>query len=190
MALTGSTAAVDDHVAELGSGTDPAPVEPAAEDQAAADAGPERDHDHVRGAAAGSGLPFGERRAVGVVVDRSRKPERLGRPSADVNAGQRDVHGEDGCPGALVDRRRNADPHGGDRLVAHRLDGVRQPAEQRLGRVDRRRPALRANDRPVPLDDADVDLRPAHVDADRALCLHAADDSSPQVAACAPSAHG
>ena len=41
--------------------------------------------------------------------------------------------------------------------------------EQRIGGLDRRRPPLDADDRPVPLDHADNDLRPTDVHADRPL---------------------
>ena len=68
--------------------------------------------------------------------------------------------------------RRDADPHGGDAVVAHRFDRGREAGEQRIGGLDRRRPPLDADDRPVPLDHADNDLRPTHVHADRPLHGH------------------
>lgn len=71
MTLAERPVRVDDHVPGLRAGADPAAVEPPVEDQAAADAGAERDHHHVCRPAPGAGLPLRERGAVGVVVDRS-----------------------------------------------------------------------------------------------------------------------
>ena len=62
-----------DDVAELG----PAAVERAVEHDAAADAGAEREHDEVVGAAARAEPPLGERGGVRVVLDRRRHAEAL-----------------------------------------------------------------------------------------------------------------
>ena len=85
---------------------------------------------------------------------------------------ERDVHGEDSSSRALVDRGGNPDPHGGHAVVADGRDRLREAGQQGIGGLDGRRPALDADDRPVALDDADDDLRPADVDADRALRGH------------------
>ena len=63
---------VDDHVAELAGEPVGADDQPAGGDDAAADAGAERDHHQVVDAAPGADGPLGERRARGVVADRDR----------------------------------------------------------------------------------------------------------------------
>src|SRR5581483_2111401 len=64
-------------VAELRAGADRAAVRPSAENQAAADAGAERDHDHVACALTGAGAPLGDGGGVAVVVERDRQAEPL-----------------------------------------------------------------------------------------------------------------
>ena len=93
-------------------------------------------------------------------------------PLAKRNARERDVHGEDGCAFALVDRRRDADAYGSDAVVAKRVDDLRETFEERLGGLDRRLAPLRPDDGAVALDDPRKDLRAADVDADGALGAH------------------
>ena len=57
-------------------------------------------------------------------------------------------------------------------VVAKRVDDLRETFEERLGRLDRRLPPLRAEDGAVALDDPREDLRAADVDADGALGRH------------------
>jgi hypothetical protein len=67
-----NSAVIEDHVAQLGAGSDRAAVGPAVEDQPAADPGSERQQHHVRRPPACSKPPLGNRGAVRVVVDRNR----------------------------------------------------------------------------------------------------------------------
>ena len=68
---------VDDHVPELAGEAVGAVLQRTAGDQAAADAGAERDEDDVVDARRRAEPPLGERRAGGVVVDRDVASEAL-----------------------------------------------------------------------------------------------------------------
>ena len=70
-ALAGLAVLDDHHVPDLG----PAAVELAVEDEAAADAGAEREQDEVAGAAAGAVHELGERGGAAVVDQRDAQPE-------------------------------------------------------------------------------------------------------------------
>ncbi len=66
-------------------------VELAAEDQAAADPGPERHHDRLAGALGGAGAVLGDGGRVAVVVDEHRQPEPLGHHVGEGDVGERQV---------------------------------------------------------------------------------------------------
>src|SRR4051794_9293646 len=83
MALTG-TAVVDDHgVTQFDAAAVGAPERAAVRDDAAAEAGAEREHDEVVDAAPGAGTPLRDRRGVRVVVEAGGKPEPLGHVIAE-----------------------------------------------------------------------------------------------------------
>jgi hypothetical protein len=62
-------------------------VQAAVGDDAASDAGPERDHHHVVHAASGAALPLGERRARGVVADGDGTTDARPEAAGDVELG-------------------------------------------------------------------------------------------------------
>ena len=108
---------LEHHVAELGRGAARSAVEPAAEDQPAADTRAEGQHDHVLRAAAGADRPLGHRSGIRVVVDRDRQPQVLLGSLSQRDALERNVNREDRRAFALVDRRRDADADGGHAVV-------------------------------------------------------------------------
>src|SRR5205085_2510723 len=132
-------------VAELGARADGAAVGPAVEDQPAADARAQREHHHVSRSATGAVGPFRERGGIRVVVDPDRKPEAVAHPGAQVEVGERDVYGDHGLPGSLVDRRGESEADRGDAVVEHLADGLLDTAQELVLRFERRRrlaPAL------------------------------------------------
>ena len=144
------------------------------EDQPAADAGAEREHEHVARAA----CP--RRRATRRSRRRSRRCRS--RPAAPNRSPIRSRSGDvgragcspsrDAVPVALVDLRRNAEAERGDVVVARaRRSSSRSPSSDVLLRRDRRRRLAVALDRAVAVDEAGEDLRPAEVDADDAVRL-------------------
>ena len=73
--------------------------DPAAEDDAAPDAGAEVDHDEVALAASGTEAVLGPRGGVGVVVDEGRERDALGERLAERLVAPREVRGgHDGGP--------------------------------------------------------------------------------------------
>ena len=156
----------DDHVAELRAGADRASVGAPAEDQSAADARAEREHDHVGRAAAGSGAPLRDRRRVAVVVDRHGQRQPLAHHVSERHVDERDVHRPDRRPGSLVDPRRDAEADRDDALVEQLADRGLEPVEELVLRFERGRVLAVRGDRPVAADDAGEDLRPADVDTD------------------------
>ena len=112
VALTGAAAGLaavrEHHVAELSRRADRTAIHLPVEDEPAADARAEGEHHHVARSASGADLPLGERRRVRVVVDPDRQREPLAHPVAEVEIGERNVHGRDRPARALVDRRREA----------------------------------------------------------------------------------
>ena len=78
----------DDDVPELG----PAAVEVVVDDDAAADARPERQHDQVRHAPPGPETPLGECRGIAVVLDAGRQAVALARAVREVHVVEREVH--------------------------------------------------------------------------------------------------
>ena len=167
-AAAAEDAVVDDHdVAELGAGADRAAVRPAAEDQPAADPGAEREHDHVASSRAR------RRRATRRSPPRSRRCRSpTGRPSRSriTSRSGTSTSGMFTEPiaiaGPLVDPRRDAEADRDDALVEQLAHGGLEAVEQRLLGVERRRVLAVREHRPVALDDAGEDLRPADVDAD------------------------
>jgi polyisoprenyl-teichoic acid--peptidoglycan teichoic acid transferase len=153
------------HVTELC----PAAKRPPVEDDAAADAGPEREHDHVPAATPGADAPFGERGCVRVVLDPYGKTEPLAQPLAKPNVRERDVGRALGNSLALVNSRRHSNPEGLDAVVEYFLDRRVERCQKVLLRGDRRRALVLALHRTRASDDACGDLRAAEVDADDAL---------------------
>ena len=165
----------DHHVAELGAGPDPAAVGAPAEDQPAADAGAEREHDHVARA------PPGAARATRRSRLRSRRcrsatgsPNRARHRVAERHARRA------GCSPSRARRRSRwsicdgmpkptAATLSSEQLARPRLE----PVEKRVLDSDRRR-RLSCGARPCPsrVDEAGEDLRPADVDTDDAGCGH------------------
>ena len=171
VALARRAVDVDDDVAELGAGAGRAAVELAAEDQPAADPGPDRQHDHVGASRAGAEAVLGERRDVGVVVDEDRQPEALADQVADRDVDDRQVDGADRDPALAVDRARDPEPDrrglrtGVDRASRISASSSSSSSLERAAEGARRWPGW--STRCVGVDHADEHLRPAEVDADR-----------------------
>ena len=124
-ALARDAVELDHGVPELG----PAAVEPAAEDDAAAAARAERQHDHRLRAAAGARAVLGERGDVRVVLEVDRKPEPPRHQTGKVDACERDVHRADDL--AALEPRRHAEA---DRARCRRRGGPAPPSRaQRSG---------------------------------------------------------
>ena len=102
------------------------------EDEPAADARAEGEHHHVARSASGADLPLGERRRVRVVVDPDREREALPHPVAEVEIGERNVHGRDRPARALVDRRGEPEADRDHTVSAQLLDHFVQAGEQIL----------------------------------------------------------
>ena len=112
----------DDRVAELGGGAGRAAHDAPADDDAAADAGADREHHEVaRDEPPVVVIGLGERGAGRVVVDVHRHAEPLAQHGAQRDVLQRDVHRGADPPGRPVDDRRHRDADGG--RVAGRADG-------------------------------------------------------------------
>ena len=162
-------ALLDDHdVPELR----PAAEEPAADHDAAADAGAEGQHHHVVEVAARAEGELAERRDVRVVVDADRDLEAPLHLVAESHLADRDVDRAEDDAGAMVDARRHAEADGLDvrrEDLAHRC--LERVEERRLRRRRRRMLDSRA-DTSVGLDDTREDLRAAEVDADDAVARH------------------
>jgi hypothetical protein len=169
-AVAGARFAVGDdhHVPELG----PSAVQRAVDDDAAADAGPEREHDEGVHVATCPEPEFGVRGRVGVVVDADRHLEAFFHLVTEADLGDRDVHGAHHDARPLVDACGHAEAHSSDlghRQAGDELGNLVQ--QRRLGRVVRG--ALdRLVDVPLLVDDARQHLGPADVDTDDAICLH------------------
>ena len=78
---------------------DPAAVQAPAEYEPAADAGPDREHRDVRGAARRARARLGPDGAVGVVVHLDRQPQPLGHEVGEVQVDERQVDRLDRDPG-------------------------------------------------------------------------------------------
>ena len=120
VALAGRAVDLDHHVAELGAGAGGAAVDLAAEDQAAADPGADRQHHRVFGAARGAVEMLGEGGDVGVVVDEDRQAGALADEVADRQVVDRQVDRGDRDAAVVVDRRRDAEADRGDARAAPR----------------------------------------------------------------------
>ena len=159
---------VDRDVAELAGRADGAAVEAAVEDQAAADPGAEREHDHVL-------RTRGPRRAG------ARRPQRrfrrsrssTGTPKRAWSRSRRSTPASGmftevtARPGALVDRRRNADAERAKPL-ARRAASMTRSSCARTDSSPARSvgSTVRLNDRPVAVHEPGGQLRPAQVDRD------------------------
>jgi hypothetical protein len=172
--LAWRTVHVDHDVAEFGGQPGRAAVEPAAEQEAAADPRPERHEEGVLGAARGAEQVLGEQRDVRVVVDVHGQPEPLAHQVPERHASERQVRRPQRPPAALLDER--GDPEA-DRLHvrrgrAHLLDGVDEDVE-RLPAIAAAPPAMH----PMVHHEAAVhhaaeELRATGVDPDNAPWRH------------------
>ena len=151
---------------ELDAGAGRAAKGPAVEDHSSAAAGAEREHDDVGGAARGPRPPLADACRIRVVVETDGQGVHVAHAVAQVDVGERRVHGGEDAARALVDGRRDAEADGDDRIVAQlRDDGVELGEQLVLG--GRGRALVAAHDLALARDDAGEDLRPAEVDADR-----------------------
>ena len=129
VALAARAVDLDHDVPSSAPRPDGAAVQLAAENQAAADAGPERQHHRLAGAARCAGPVLGQHRQVGIVVDEYGQPEPFGHDVAERHAPQREVGRADRDAGALVDQRRDPEADrldlaaGGFAQFFHRLYG-------------------------------------------------------------------
>ena len=144
---------LDDDVPELG----PAAEEAAVDDDAAADAGAEREHHEVLRAAPGAAAPLGERGGARVVLDPDREPEALARPRDEIDVVEREVHRAQDAPRAALEVRRDAVADRGDALVEERLDGLVQSREHAFLR------SVRARDLALCVDSPSRSTRPERI---------------------------
>src|SRR5262245_5459427 len=137
--LAGRPTVLDDDMAELGRAARRTSVRAAVQYQPSAYSRAEREHDEVVGAAPHADRPFGDRRGIAVVVELDGKREAIRDALADGHAGERDVHGRERRPGALVDHGGKAETHGGHAvpLVEERRDGTLEARKE--GRLRGRR---------------------------------------------------
>ena len=132
----------DHHVPELGPGAE----ELAVEDDAAADAGPERQRHEVGRAATRAELELGEGRAARVVLDLDRQVEPPLHLLGEVDVAERDVDGAEREPGRVVDPRRDPEADRVDAVERQRPHDVGELVEQRLLRGRHRRALDRLED--------------------------------------------
>jgi hypothetical protein len=160
------------HVPELRACSRRAAIWLAAEDEAAADARAERQHDHVRDTPPGARLPFADRRRVRVVVEADRQAAALAHPLPQRKVGERDVHGADDAPSHLIDRRGDTEAEGDDAVLAELVDGGVQLRDDCVLRARVRRPLVSPQDLTLAVDEACEDLRAANVDSNGEGCIH------------------
>ena len=165
----GAAVELDHDVPELGGGADGAAVGAAVEDQPAADAGAEREHDHVLRPAAGADLPFGDRGRVRVVVDARpvrEKRSRTGRGTARPASGM--FTDWTAWPGPLVDRRGQAEAEGAAprRRAPTRRGSSSAASSVLLGGRSASAPRAGADDVRRGSTSSAQQLRAAHVDPD------------------------
>ena len=118
---------VNDHVAELATGADRAPVGLAAQDESASDSGADRHDDGLAEPARRTGPVLGQSGGIAVVVDEHGKTETLGHQIGEGNVEQRQVDGHHRDPRALVDQAGNAKAdrlHLGPSRLTDLLDGI------------------------------------------------------------------
>jgi hypothetical protein len=167
-ALARRTADQDDDVPELG----PAAVEPVVQHDAAADPGPEREHDEVLEPLPGPELPFGERGGIRVVLDADRETEPRADMTPQVEVVERQVRRAQDPAGPPVEVRRNPEADAADAVVDQRLDcRVERLQHVLLGGAGAVH-AIPGEHVSVAVDDAGEDLRPAHVDPDHERSAH------------------
>src|SRR5215470_2732501 len=170
--LTGPAVVDDDYVPELYTDAVTAAERLAAGDDAAADAGPEREHDQIVLASPGADLPLADRSRVRVVFEPDRDAEPLVHPIAQGCILERQIHGANDEAFLLVDRRRRADTHRRDRVVDQLGHGGLQLGEYAVLRVLRGRTFVPTDDAAVAGDDPGEDLRAPEVHSDRMARLH------------------
>ncbi len=163
------------HVAELAAHAPAAPVDGAAEDEAAADAGADGDGDEVALAPAGAEAELAPGHRVGVVLHHDGQAGHLGEPALERLLAPGEVGGEADDAAGLVDEPGGADADGLDLvLVGQFLDRLGHGLGD-LGRVvGRGRLQETLDDQPVGVDDARRDLGAADVDTDgqrHVVCL-------------------
>ena len=129
---------VDDDVAELGRRAALAVHEAPIDEQAPADARPERQHDRVTRSARLAQPRLREQRRVAVVVDRDRQAEALGQHVAHRDAVQRQVVGVERHARRRVDETGDPEPDREDRRgrgLARLLDRLDELVDERAGVV-------------------------------------------------------
>ena len=168
--LTGSPTGDDHDVPELG----PTPVEAIVDDEAAADAGSESEHDQVCRLPPRPEPPFGERRGIAVVLDAGRQGVALASAIGEVDRVQREVRRSQGDAGATIDVEGHAVPDRSRAIDEQVLDNAVDRGQHLLLRSVRGRDLDRAPDRAVARDEAGKNLRSAEVDSDNAFFMHRA----------------
>ena len=109
VALARRAVLVDHHVPELAAVAGRTVVELPVEHDPAADAGPEREHDHVVAPLPGPDPGLGQARHVGVVVDLHGQVQPRGHLGDERNVGDGHVDRVGDPPAALIDLRRQAE---------------------------------------------------------------------------------
>ncbi len=171
-ALTGWPVEVDGHVAELAGAPCETAVKLSVQDQPTADAGAERQHQHVVAPAPRPEHVLGHGSGVRVVLDRHRQPDPFGDPVAQVDPFERDVHRGLRTARALVDQRRESQSDA-DHVVAHELlDGDLDLGQHRVLVRGVGGPDLPFDDYALTVDQPGEELRPAEVHPDDVLVCH------------------
>ena len=176
VALARRAVDVDDHVPHLGARAGPPAVQPPAQHEPAADAGPDREQRDVGAAARRAGASLRPDRAVGVVVDLDRQPEPLGHHLAELQIGEREVDRLHRDAGPAVERA--GDPEAdGLYLPVNRLASLLNRVDRRVEQrslVDPEDLAARSvvNGEPLRIDRSRQELGPAQIDADHAAGRH------------------
>ena len=110
----------DHHVPELCVRTE----EPAAGDDAAADAGAQREQEQVAHSAPRAEPVLCERGATRIVLDLDRQADAVVHPVAERNVAQRDVHRAERHPALVVDPRRDAEADSRDAVLRQRENAL------------------------------------------------------------------
>ncbi len=170
VSLAWLAAGENDHVPELR----PTAIEPVVQNDATADAGTQRQHDHVGRVPPRSEPPFGERGRIPVVLDPGGQAVTAPGAPREVDVTQRKIHRPKCNAGAAIDVERHPVADRGRPLAEEVEDDPVDGLEHPLLTGRRGRDLDRAPDRSVTRDEARQNLRPAEIDPDNAFFMHVA----------------
>ena len=168
--LAGQPVDLDDDVTELG----PAAKESTVDDRPSPATRAQREHHHRLNLTRRTEVELGVGGGVRVVLDPHGKTETIEHPRPELEVVERDVDRPQHAPRSLVDRRREAEPEGGDVVVQELLDRLVDRCEELLLRPEGRLMLPAPLDTTVAVDDSGQDLRSPEVEADDALSVQTA----------------